>query len=225
MDTWKVVESVLGVSRRVLLYGPPATGKTWAGMKHNTNGRKVYSITVTPDMSMAELRGHYVPKGNEFIWKDGVAVLAWKFGARLVINEIADASEDVLVFLHAVLDDPDFAEYTLPTGSTVKPNDNFQVVATTNRKPEDLPEALRDRFPVSIEVQKPNPEALASLPTDIRKAASVVTDKPDRKVTIRMWNEFISLSKKIGEEIASEAVFGKRAKDILSALKVAREGL
>lgn len=219
--TWDIVNSVIKHSQRVLLYGPPATGKTYAAMRESLQGRKAYAITVTPDMSMAEIRGHYVPSGDKFVWKDGIAVTAWREGARLVINEIADASEDVLVFLHAILDDPGFAEYTLPTGEIVKPANGFQVVATTNREPESLHEALRDRFPVAIEVNEVNPKAIENLPVYVREAIeSTANAQGDRRITIRLWKEYIKLSRAIGEERAAIAVFRERAQDILDALMI-----
>jgi len=221
-ELWNIIEDVLQHSRRVLFYGPPATGKTFAAMRKATKKRNIYSITVTPDMSMAEIRGHYIPKGQEFVWKDGVAITAWREGARLVINEIGDAGEDVLVFLHAILDDPDFAEYCLPTGETVKPHKDFQVVATTNHDPRKLPEPLQDRFPVTIQVLVPNPEAIAALPKDLQKTARASAKQTDseRRITVRLWHEFANLRKLIGPEKAAFAVFGTRANDVLDAIRL-----
>lgn len=48
------------------------------------------------------------------VWNDGVAVQMWKEGGRLVINEIDHAGQDVSSILHALLDDVEFAEMTLP---------------------------------------------------------------------------------------------------------------
>lgn len=225
-NAWEVAESVLKVSRRVLLRGKPGTGKTFTAV--NTGLRedqKVYQLTMTPETPMAEIRGHYITKGGDFVWHDGPAMRAWREGARLVINEIDRAGEDVLSFLYAVLDDPDFAETTLPTGEVVKPKEGFQVVATMNGEPDDLPDALQDRLPVDIEIKELHPDALARLPEDLRDPAknSSLSDNPERSISIRMWMEFSMLREKVGEEYAAEAVFGPKAGAALTALRVGAE--
>lgn len=231
-DCWEVAEAVMGVSPRVLLRGKPGTGKTYHAV-HSAlrEDQKVYTITMTEETPAAELRGHYVPKGNEFVWSDGPAMMAWREGARLVINEIDRSSEDVLSLMYAILDDPDFAELTLPTGEKVRPKEGFQVVATMNGLPEDLPDALQDRLPVDIEITDVNPEALSRLPEDLREPAknTALAKTSERGVSIRMWLEFASLREKLptalkddeaGLRIAAQAVFGDKALDALNALAV-----
>src|SRR5207244_1607050 len=117
------------------------------------------------------LRGHFIPKGQEFIWMDGPALTAFRLGSRLVLNEIDKASGDALTFCHALLDDPGIARITLPTGETVIPHEDFHVIATMNGEPEDLPDALRDRFAVRIHIDKLHPEAVEALPKDLHKIA------------------------------------------------------
>ena len=233
-NCWDVAEAILGVSPRVLLRGKPGTGKTYHAV-HSAleEGQKVYTITMTEETPAAELRGHYVPKGNEFIWTDGPAIMAWREGARLVINEIDRSSEDVLSLMYAILDDPDFAELTLPTGEKVRPAQGFQVVATMNGLPEDLPDALQDRLPVDIEITDVNPKALERLPEDLRGPAqnTALAKTSERGVSIRMWLEYASLREKLPKrmpdeqkeqalEIAAQAIFGDKAYDAMMALAV-----
>lgn len=88
-DCWAVTDAVMGISRRILLHGPPGTGKTYAATRRALpEDGKVYSITMTEETPMAEIRGHFVQKDNSFVWMHGPAVRAWLEGARLVINEI-----------------------------------------------------------------------------------------------------------------------------------------
>ena len=76
-NVWDLVNSVISHSRTTLLYGVPGTGKSHAAHSADLGGRNLYSVTVTPETPAAELRGHYIPVGNEFKWQDGPAISAW----------------------------------------------------------------------------------------------------------------------------------------------------
>lgn len=226
LSLWDLIETVLPASRLTLLWGPPGTGKTTIA---NSFGSPNYvsNITLTEETPAAELRGHFVPKGGEFVWMHGPALTEFKRGGRLVLNEIDKASGDALTFCHALLDDPGIARITLPftdeSGDpvTLKPHEDFHVVATMNGEPEDLPEALRDRFAVRIHVDQVHPNAIKRLPEDLHKIARKGISKDgDRSVSIRGWNAFVQLREMIGEENAARAVFGSRAKTILNTIKV-----
>jgi MoxR-like ATPase len=213
----------MSVSRRILLRGKPGTGKTFTAVNSGLkDGQKVYQITMTPETPMAEIRGHFIQKGGDFIWHDGPAIMAWREGARLVINEIDRASEDVHSFLYAIMDDPEFAETTLPTGELVRPKNGFQLVATMNGEPDDLPDALQDRLPVDIEITDLHPDALRRLPEDLQEPArnTALAKSEERSISIRMWMEFASLREKVDPVIAAHAVFGDKAPAAMVALKI-----
>jgi MoxR-like ATPase len=186
---WDLLKEVLPITPRILLYGIPGTGKTYQanslGLKEN---QESYAITLSADSTASELMGHYIAtEDGGFEWIDGIGVMAWKTGGRLVINEIDKAGIDVMTFLHALLDDPKFAKFTLPNKDkeVVRPAENFQVVATMNGEPEDLPEALADRFPVQFHIREVHPEALSSLP---KKLASVYLDQTESSgFSMRKW--------------------------------------
>lgn len=207
---WKDVESVLDANVNCILYGPPGTGKTRAGASQDH-----YSITLTLETPAAELRGHFVPKGNEFLWHDGPALRAWREGKRLVLNEIDQASGDALTFLHALLDDPEVARLTLPTGETVTPAPGFHAVATTNALdlPMVIPEALLDRFAVRVLVDEHHPDALNALGNTglaelVRKS---VNKPPKQKVSLRQVMAFNNLKQHVPAEVAAKVVFGASA--------------
>lgn len=223
ISCWQVAEAAIAHSSRVLLVGPPGTGKTYAAAKFGIGNRSVYATTLTEEMPAAELRGHFVPKGDHFEWMDGPALTAWRQGARLVLNEIDRASGDVLTFLMVILDDPETAMVTLPTGETVRPSSAFSVVATMNGNIlNDLTAGLRDRFSVTIEIDEVHPDALALLPAPLRAAArnTTLVDEAARRLSVRVWYEFVRLRALLGEEIAAHACFGKRAQDAMNALKI-----
>ena len=233
-DCWEVADAVMSVSRRVLLRGKPGTGKTYHAVNSALpDGQKVYQITMTEETPAAEIRGHYTVKGGDYVWSDGPAIMAWREGARLVINEIDRASEDCLSLMYALLDDPEFAQLTLPTGETVRPAKGFQVIATMNGRPDDLPDALQDRLPVDIEITGVNPEALERLPEDLREPAlnTALAKSDARGVSIRMWLEFAHLRESLPAalredqnslEIAAQAVFGDNYRDALNALTISK---
>jgi len=219
---WDLVEKVISHSRCTLLFGPPSTGKSYAAHSAALGGRQLFSLTMTEDTPAAELRGHYVPQGSQFVWQDGPALKAWRFGGRLVINEIDHAGGDCLSFLLNCLDSTETACLTLPTGEMVRPHPQFTCVATMNGQPKDLPEALRDRFPVCIEIDEPHPDGVNSLPPDLQQAAacSILADD-ERRITLRAWKCFADLREKVGPEAAADAVFNRRGQDILNSLKIA----
>jgi hypothetical protein len=236
-SAWALVEHVIDHTRTLLLYGPPGTGKTYAAHGGSAmspaveaaetaeTSRPVYSVTLTADTPAAELRGHYVPMGGEFIWRDGPVIRAWREGARLIVNEIDHAGSDALSFLLVALDNPETARLTLPNGETVRPAREFSCVATMNGDPAaDLPEALRDRFPVRVEIDTPHPKGVDSLPEDLRDAArgTVTAQEPERRITLRAWLAFAALRVRADEECAALAVFGReRAADVLQSLRLA----
>lgn len=217
-DEWEYVQAVLGHAPRVMLYGPPGTGKTTIANRFGKPS-KVFNVYLTEDTPAAELRGHFVPKGGEWLWMHGPCVRAWIDGARLVLNEINNASGDALDLLLAILDDPEIAALTLPTGETVHPAEGCQVVATMNGEPEDLPEALADRFSVRFRIDRAHPEALASLPPDIRALAMARAAEPSGAPSVRAWQAFRDLREKTTAEVAAVAVFGpQEAQAVLDAL-------
>ena len=223
MDCWKLLSKVLPVTPRVLLYGPPGTGKTYSANTEGLKDKQVYQTTLTQDSTAAELLGHYVPNDNgAFEWLDGIGIKAWKEGARLVINEIDNAGVDVMTFLHALLDDPKFAKFTIPNKAKeiVRPAEGFQVVATMNGEPDDLPEALADRFPVKLNMDKPNPKAIEQLPKNLRGVYNDYTES-NSIFSVRKWIAFAELME-AGIDItdASQAVFQDNADDLIEALAI-----
>lgn len=223
-DTWKLINGIIHNTRRVLLYGPPATGKTHVGTYAMGNEQKVLSVTMTEATPDAELRGHFVPAGEgKFEWMDGPAITAWREGLPLVINEINRASPEALSFLYVLLDDPKTARITLPTGETVTPHAGFKVVATMNGQPDELPEALADRFPVTVEVLKTNPEAVKSLPEEFQEiAAKTVNMTDERRITIRTWKAFADAWMTGADiDVAGQATFGSRWTDVRDAILLA----
>lgn len=149
MDTWdkllgtlvetKVVPQVIN---RVLLWGPPRTGKSSvaAQLFHGD----VERLTLHRQMPVDDLLGGYVLRNGTTDWADGPAVRALREGKTLILDEIDQYGGEIRSILHAILDDP--AGVTLATGERVRASKGFAVIATTNALPSVLPPAIYDRF-------------------------------------------------------------------------------
>jgi MoxR-like ATPase len=222
---WALIERALACEAlgRIYLFGPPGVGKTYAAYAYGRTERDVFACTLTQETPAAELRGTYLPRGDTLAWHDGPVVVAMKHGARLVLNELSHASDDALAFLYPVLEHPETARVTLPTGETVRPAPGFHVVVTDNLSPAGLPPALRDRFDALIEIAEPHPSALARLTEPIREAArrSFALGE-ERRVSVRSWLTLDRLRQVLGLEDACLVVFGgERGSQIFDALVLA----
>lgn len=232
---WSEVKDVLEAGlERLILNGPPGTGKSFAGLNYGLiPGRTAYRLTCNQEMTDAELRGHWMPTaGGTWEWHDGALIQAWRDGTRVVIDEVDQASGDVLAIMLAGTDSNASCQWRSPaTGEVVRPRDGFSVVMTTNVEDmRDLPTALVDRFPVVIRINAPHPDALTFLSEDLRIPASLSADADGhRRISLRGWQAFDQLRKGLvikygqeeGQQRAAEVVFRDRAEAILDSLRIA----
>jgi MoxR-like ATPase len=213
---------------RVILFGPPGTGKTYAGLTVGNVAAGSHRLICTEDMTAADVTGTWMPNASgTWDWHTGAGVAAWEGdglrGGRLVIDEIDKASGDVFSLLLAITDTVDSASWKHPeTGRTVRPREGYSVVMTTNVEDmRDLPTALKDRFPVAIRINTPHPSALETLAPDLRAAAAASADAPaDRRFSIRTFQSFDRLRTRLGDERAARMVFGRHASSIIDAIAI-----
>lgn len=228
-ECWQDVQDVLDAGLdRIILFGPPGTGKTYAGLTLGNTNAGAYRLECTEEMTQADITGCWMPNGKgTWDWHMGKAVRAWDGdginGGRLVIDEIDKASGDVLSMLLAMTDSPESCEWENPeTGRKHRPRAGFSVVMTTNVEDlRELPQALLDRFPVRRRINTPHPEGLLALPEDLRgpAAASADADK-DRRFSLRAFQAFDTLRQRMEMERAAKLVFGKHHAAIMDAIRI-----
>ena len=215
---------------RVILYGPPGTGKTFSGLTLGVDSEVGSErLICSEDMTNADVSGAVMPneKGG-FEFNFGAALRAWLGngvkGSRLVIDEIDKAGGDVFATLLAFLDSVASASFSHPfTGEKYRPLPGFSAIMTTNiEDPDELPMALKDRFPVAIKIDAPHPAALMELPVELRQlAATIVAGRPGQRASLRAFYAFETLHQGgMHVERAARMTFGHMADDILSAVSI-----
>jgi MoxR-like ATPase len=179
-------------------------------------------------MTSADVTGHFKPSGDgTWKWQDGTVIKAWQGdginGGRVVADEIDRASGDVMSQLLAMFDSEESASWEHPeTGRILKPKKGFSVFMTTNIEDmRELPQALKDRFPVAVRINTPHPNALTMLSPDLRGAAAASADADkDRRFSIRAFMAFDTLRKTVSVEKAARLTFGKHYQSVLDAILV-----
>lgn len=211
---------------QIILYGPPGTGKTFTGLNNNVGLGGAFRLICNEDMTSADVTGHMLPSADTWRWNNGAVLNAWhgdgQVGGRVVADEIDRASGDVLSLLLAMFDSPESASWTNPmTQEKHRPLPGFSVVMTTNlERPEELPTALKDRFPVAIRIDQPHPTALTFLSPRLRVPAAMSADDSRNRISLRGWKAFDKAAKIIGDEKAAHLVFGDLAYSVLDTLRV-----
>jgi hypothetical protein len=87
---------------------------------------------------------------------------------------------------------------------------------------EEIPAALRDRFPINIRVDRPHPDGVAQLSRDLRAPALAGSLGPrERRISLRSFYAFDELRTHHGAERAANLVFGyDAAQSVLDALTI-----
>ena len=222
----KLVASIPPEKRgNVLLHGDSGVGKTRAALAMGLlPGEEVFYTGLHEEVSAAQLAGHWAQRASSFVFVKGPCLRAWAQPcARLILDEVGLAGGDALSLLLSILDDPEHARYTLPWGKVLRPSPRFSAFACMNANPNTLPTPLLERFTFVIHIDRPNPDALALLPPDIRALAEKrdpLAD-PARRNSLRTWHRYARLREQFGAKMAAMMLFGDRGSDLLDGGAVA----
>ena len=138
-------------------------------------------------------------------------------------------SGDVLTALLLICDSDGSAVREHPeTGARIHPAPGFQIIATTNaERLSDLPQNLVDRFPVRININTVNPDALTALPAHLRGVAKNYAERSKNRYSLRSFFAYDKLAQhaEVDDKKALRLVFGNEATAIGEALTVARMSL
>jgi MoxR-like ATPase len=254
-DNWKLFEVAVQHLHRIFLVGPPGVGKTFAAQQaakagKGTKQRSCINITLSEDVVLQELLGHFIPKGGEFVWHDGPLTTALRNGDLVVVNELGRASSAIKDAMLGVLDSPEVCQVVLPgcsgcsgkngaaqvdkqgrcevcggTGTEiVKPGKTFAVIATSNSGIEELDPALADRFECVLVVSTPHPELLNYLDNLVRGLGTLVKKSYADESKLVSPRAALTFAKLVGAGLAGEQAgaiaFGDRSRDLLANMRL-----
>lgn len=218
---YDILPAVIPHLNRLLLIGPPSSGKSTtsmlvAGIKHR--------ITMTETTSKEELLGQFHLIEGSTKWIDGPVTTAMRNGEPVLIDEIDRYSPECASLCYAIIDDKPHA--TLPNGETIVAKDGFKVLMTSNESLETLPAAVQDRIEAIIMASVPHPDSLSELPDALRELTIRTYETKARfapglrlEPSVRRMRAFHKLMSFVPSDVAARLVFGAAgASEVLSVI-------
>lgn len=217
---WDVLAQCTRVLDRILLVGPPSSGKSTTAML--TLGIK-HRITMTQNTSREDVCGMFHLVSGQTVWLDGPITKAMRNGAPILLDEIDRCGPEVESLMYSVIDD--HPHLTLPNGELVLAAPGFKVLMTSNVPPDVLEEAVRDRMQAIIFAYAPHEDALSGMSgaeaNVVRNYYKTITvPRLAMNPTVRRMRAFKALcTAKMKADIAARVVFGQvAAPELLSII-------
>ncbi len=151
-----------------------------------------------------------------------------------MLNEINEASEDILSALHVIAGDYLTESESLPDseGTTLQIHPHFRIFGSFNGVLDEIKPAVLDRFPVLINVATPNSSQYARLDADVAKICRDKYENADPiigpDVTYRQCLAFTNHRRALpSDSLAAALTFGEREKcvaflEALAMTKIAK---
>lgn len=222
-EVLRLLNAMTKPPRRTLLFGKPGTGKTTYAMSLSESSER---ITLTQGMFPDALYGKFLLRDGSTYWANGAATRAALKGTTLVIDEIHKGGAELDSTLQAILDDEAVSRLNLDNGETIEPAEGFRVVATMNGSPDQLAEAVLDRFDVVLRADTPHAGILRRLSPE---AGAFIANKMANEPSDDQWTPTISPRRMLSFEelrqggipdaLAADLVFGEgQGKTVLMSI-------
>lgn len=156
----------------IYIVGESGNGKTMGVEQACANsGRELVCFNITNETSEEDLIGSFILDNGDMLWKDGPVLVAMRRGAVLLLDEIDQATTNIMC-LQTVLQNKPY--YVKKTNEMVYPKKGFTVVATANTKGNGdggdrfmganvLNEAFLERFNIVVEQDYPKPKVESAI--------------------------------------------------------------
>jgi hypothetical protein len=215
---------IKGGIKRILLIGPPGTGKSKTSM---LLAGSEYEVTMTEGMSVEDLIGMFQLIDGSTVWVDGPVIKAMREGKNVIVNEIDHHPTEISSLLYALMDDN--PAVLLPTGERVTAAEGYGVIGTSNANVVALPDAILDRCDAVLNAVMPHEGALSMIVDHSERATcfnyfksmDVTPWRWSRKPTLRTMRAFQRMKPIVGADVAAECAFGAAAAEMLSVISTA----